>query len=76
MTRTYWECIDDNGQPATARQTRLLGTIDYGYRTRMRAELSCPSGRSVRERFTDGSDDWSGRVVSCRLADGTLVRLD
>lgn len=72
MTRTYYECIDDTDKPATPRQRARLGTPAYGYKSRVIAELNCPDGCSVRERHTDGRNDWAGRVVSCRLSDGTL----
>ena len=72
MTTTYYECIDDLGMPATTRQRQLYGSPRYGYRSRIVAELNCPDGASVRERHTDGRDDWSGRVVSWRMSNGTL----
>lgn len=75
MTRTYYECINDEGKPATPRQARKYGTAQYGYASRIRAELNCPAGCSVQERHEDGSNDWSGRFVSMRLMDGTLRRL-
>lgn len=74
MARTYYECIDDNGKPATPTQARKYGTVKYGYPTRVRAELMCPNGCSVQERHEDGSNDWSGRVVSMRTCEGSLLR--
>ena len=77
MTTTYYECIKlDDGQPATKRQLRLYGTAGYGYKSRVAAELNCPVGCVVRERHSDGADDWSGRIVSIRLSTGELHRHD
>lgn len=73
MTRIYYECINDDGKPATPTQARKLGTAKYGYPSRVRAELMCPNGCSIRERHCEGSNDWSGRLVSMRCHDGMLV---
>lgn len=75
MTRTYYEAVDANEQPANARQRAALGTPRYGYTSRVRAELACPDEGTVYERHQSGSDDWRGRAVSIRLSTGVLMRL-
>ena len=72
MPTTYYEVIGDDGKPCTPRQRRAYGTPRYGYKSRVVAELNCPDGASVRERHTDGSNDWSGRIVSWRMSSGQL----
>ena len=74
MTTTYYEIIDDAGEPATPRQRTLFGTPRYGYTHRLRAELACPAGCAVYERHSDGGADWGGRCVATRDTDGTLRR--
>lgn len=73
-TRTYYEILNDTGLPAIKAQASKLGTPRYGYASRVVAELHCPNECDVCERFSDGCDDWSGRTVSSRLSDGTLIR--
>ena len=75
MTRTYYEIINDDDKPATPRQARKYGTVVYGYQSRIRAELACPAGCAVRVRYEDGSNDWSGHIVSLRTIEGDLQRL-
>ena len=61
-TRTYYEVVDADGNP-TPRQRKKLWTPKYGYQLLKTAIRNCPSGYVVRERHTDGWNDWSGRVV-------------
>lgn len=75
MTRTYYEIVNDDDQPATKAQTRKLGTPQYGYASLVRAELMCPNGCAVRVRYDDGTNDWSGHVVALRTVEGRLERL-
>lgn len=75
MTRTYYEVLNAEGQPATERQRKLLGTAKYGYATRGGAEIACPNDCTVCVRYVDGTADWSGPIVSLRLSDGRLERL-
>lgn len=75
MTRTYYECLNEAGKPATPRQTRAYGTPAYGYRSRVLAELSCPNGCVVAERHENKDNDWAGCIVSMRTHEGHLIRL-
>lgn len=74
-TSTYYECLGENDQPATKRQRTKKGTAEYGYRSRVVAELNCPPGATVWERYTDGMQDWGGRIVSIRTVEGYLERI-
>lgn len=65
---TYFEVLAPDGLPSLA-QRRKLGTRLYGYPTVTAARAAAhrsgmPEDSAIRERHTDGSDDWSGRVVS------------
>lgn len=75
MTRTYYEVLNAERQPATERQRKLYGTPKYGYATLARAERACPNDCIVCVRYADATGDWSGPVVSLRLSDGRLERL-
>lgn len=71
---TYYECLTDEGKPATPRQQKAYGTRAYGYKTRIAAELACPNGCAVGERHSEHGQDWAGRLVSYRTTEGQLIR--
>ena len=75
MPTIFYECLNDKGLPATARQRKLLGTKLYGYVARWTAEAACPPGCSVRTRYADRQFDWSGEIISIRTIEGQLIRL-
>lgn len=75
MQTEYFEVIDDDGKPATARQQRVYGKPGYGYKRRIVAELHCPNGACVRRRWAEQGNDWSDVIVSIRQSNGLLLRV-
>jgi len=69
--RTYYEVIDqETGRPAAWAQQAKLGTPAYGYKTLKMAQSYCYPGQVVRERHSEGGNDWAGEIV----AHGEAVR--
>ncbi len=62
-TRTYYEVLQSHNDQPLPAQAKKHGTPKYGYRTKNIAVNHCPFGCYIRERFTDGSNDWPGAII-------------
>lgn len=69
QTKTYFCHVDTQGNPSGPR-LRYLGTPHYGYATLAMAVRFCRNNDTVEERHHNANDDWTGRLMGWRDADG------